>query len=212
MFLVKTNLVDMVKAYSAIGQKALFDVKYTGTFSTADSFNVICDTVEGDANNTVVIGAHLDGVPAGPGIVDNASGSASVLEIALTLYRSGYNRRLKNRIRFAWWGAEELGLLGSYAYLAKLKAEDPEELSKIALAQNQDMLAAPNGFADIGAGATAPDSVKGPSTVIENVLNGIFNTSFPTHAYHVGSMAVGGSDFFPFLEYDIPAASLATGA
>ncbi|KAJ3329579.1 hypothetical protein HDU76_007596 [Blyttiomyces sp. JEL0837] len=212
LLLVKTNILDLIQAQSLSGQKVLFNLKYTGTFDFEESYNVICDTLEGDEYNTIVIGSHLDGVPAGPGINDNASGSSGVLEIALTLYKSGYNRRLKNRIRFAWWGAEELGLLGSYDYLAKLKAENPEELRNIALAQNHDMLASPNGFPDIGAGKTAPESVRESSIIIEKVLQNIFNTTFPDNAYFTGTMGVGNSDFYPFLLNGIPAASLATGA
>lgn len=58
---------------------------------------------------TVVIGSHLDSVPAGPGINDNGSGSATILQLALLVAR--LNMTLKNRFRFAWWGAEELGNL-----------------------------------------------------------------------------------------------------
>ena len=61
-----------------------------------------------------MLGAHLDSVPAGPGINDNGSGSAALLEIAQKL---GPNPKVNNAVRFGWWGAEELGLLGSTDYV-----------------------------------------------------------------------------------------------
>lgn len=68
------------------------------------SWNIISETKQGDPNNVVMLGAHLDSVQAGPGINDDGSGTAAVLEIAksFTKYK-GY----KNKVRFAWWGAEE---------------------------------------------------------------------------------------------------------
>ena len=56
-----------------------------------------------------MVGAHLDSVPEGPGINDNASGSAGILAIAEVLAGT----ETANALRFAWWGAEEFGLLGS---------------------------------------------------------------------------------------------------
>jgi Zn-dependent M28 family amino/carboxypeptidase len=79
------------------------------------TINFIAETIFGDPEKTIVIGSHSDGVPEGPGMNDNGSGSASTLEIALNLYRESV--RPVNRLRFGWWAAEELGLLGSIHYV-----------------------------------------------------------------------------------------------
>jgi Zn-dependent M28 family amino/carboxypeptidase len=94
-----------------------------------------------------MFGDSLDSVPEGPGINDNGSGSSSLLEIVLQLYRSGLQP--KNRVIFAWWGAEEIGLMGSYHFVQHLKKHSPEEFAKIKMALNFDMLGAPNYIPEI---------------------------------------------------------------
>ncbi|KAF2798016.1 aminopeptidase Y [Melanomma pulvis-pyrius CBS 109.77] len=86
--------------------------------------NIFVETEGGDPTKTVMFGAHLDSVTVGPGINDNASGSSLLLEIftALTKYSA------KNRIRFAWWGAEEKGLLGSRYYTNSLTQADADDI------------------------------------------------------------------------------------
>ncbi|MFF0264481.1 M28 family metallopeptidase [Kribbella sp. NPDC004536] len=117
---------------------------YTTTlqsFSTSagTSYNVIAEWPHGDANHVVMAGSHLDSVSAGPGINDNGSGSAGVLETALAYAASGQTP--KNRLRFGFWGSEELGLLGSKYYVNNLPAA---ERDKIELYLNFDMIASPN--------------------------------------------------------------------
>jgi aminopeptidase S len=92
------------------------------SFSTSagTSYNVIAEWPQGDANHVVMTGSHLDSVSAGPGINDNGSGSAGVLETALAYAASGQTPR--NRLRFGFWGSEELGLLGSKYYVNNLPA------------------------------------------------------------------------------------------
>lgn len=89
----------------------------------------------------------LDSVPEGPGINDNGSGSSSLLEIVLQWYRSGLQP--KNRIIFAWWGAEEIGLMGSFNFVQHMKLNSPDEFANIKLALNFDMLASPNYIPEI---------------------------------------------------------------
>ena len=81
-----------------------------GTYPTS---NVIAETRDGDPDNVIVVGAHLDSVGVGPGINDNGSGSATILEIAEQMRKV----KPRNKIRFIWFGAEEHGLLGSEAYV-----------------------------------------------------------------------------------------------
>lgn len=68
------------------------------------SWNIISETKEGDPNNVVMLGAHLDSVLAGPGVNDDGSGTAALLEIMGSFKKY---KGFKNKVRFAWWGAEE---------------------------------------------------------------------------------------------------------
>jgi hypothetical protein len=71
--------------------------------------NVIADTPQGDEKNIIVAGSHLDSVSEGPGINDDGSGAGMNLEVAIQLYKTGLSKSLVNKVRFAWWSAEELG-------------------------------------------------------------------------------------------------------
>jgi Zn-dependent M28 family amino/carboxypeptidase len=106
------------------------------------TWNVIAETRTGRSSNVVMAGAHLDGVQDGPGINDNGSGSSALLETAIQLKR--FEKKLKNKVRFAWWGAEELGLLGSTHYVNDLVENRPEALDDIATYLNYDMIGSPN--------------------------------------------------------------------
>jgi aminopeptidase S len=105
------------------------------TYRGATGWNVIAEWPHGDPDQVVFAGAHLDGVPAGPVINDNGSGSAAVLEVALAVSRAGL--RPQKRLRFGWWGAEELGLIGSRYYADNLAAA---ERDKIDIYLNFDMV------------------------------------------------------------------------
>ena len=87
----------------------------------------------------VVVGAHLDSVPEGPGINDDGSGTATLLAQAQELASGRYKPRQK--IRFAWWGAEENGLVGSSYYARNLS---DKEAAKIDVMLDYDMLASAN--------------------------------------------------------------------
>ncbi|MGC4791502.1 M28 family peptidase [Micromonospora sp. DT178] len=90
------------------------------TDCTYRSNNLIAEWPGGPADQVVMFGAHLDGVSAGPGINDNATGSAALLENALVLARQ--NPTMTKRVRFAWWTDEEQGLNGSDFYVRSLSA------------------------------------------------------------------------------------------
>lgn len=92
--------------------------KVAFTYNGKTGYNLIADLPGGDTTNTVMVGGHLDGVSSGPGINDNGSGSAAILEVALRLAASGETPT--KHVRFAWWGAEELGLIGSTRYVQGL--------------------------------------------------------------------------------------------
>ncbi|MBB5938091.1 M28 family metallopeptidase [Streptomyces zagrosensis] len=109
------------------------------TANGATGYNLTADWPGGDPQNVLMAGAHLDSVNAGPGINDNGSGSAAILETALAVSREGL--KPQQHLRFAWWGAEELGILGSRHYVSKLPST---ERSKIDAYLNFDMVGSPN--------------------------------------------------------------------
>jgi Peptidase family M28 len=82
-------------------------------FATPTTRNVLADSQYGDTDNTIVVGAHLDSVLEGPGIQDNGSGSATILEIAEQMAKV----KPRNHVRFMWFSAEESGLIGSDYYV-----------------------------------------------------------------------------------------------
>ena len=99
--------------------------------------NVLAEKTGTNDDNVVMAGAHLDSVLAGPGINDNGSGSAAILEAAVQLAKL----KPQNTLRFAWWGAEESGLVGSTNYVNGLSQAEKD---RIALYLNFDMVGSPN--------------------------------------------------------------------
>lgn len=168
--------------------------------------NVIADTPTGREDRTVVAGAHLDSVPEGPGINDNGSGSAAILEIALQMAELGVEPR--NRVRFAFWAAEESGLLGSTYYVDHLSKD---ALKDIALNLNFDMVASPNYVRFVYDGDGSAFGLKGPagSAKIEQVFNDYFASQGLASAPTEFS---GRSDYQAFINNGIPAGGLFTGA
>ncbi|GGU22047.1 M28 family metallopeptidase [Lentzea flava] len=169
--------------------------------------NVIAQTRTGRTNNVVMAGSHLDSVEVGPGINDNGSGSAALLETALQL---GSRPKIDNAIRFAWWGAEERGLIGSREYVRSLSFE--EQLD-IALYLNFDMVASPNAayFIYDGDNSDGVGSPAGPygSAQIEKAFADYFAAKgVPTE----GTDFTGRSDYGEFILQGIPAGGLFTGA
>jgi aminopeptidase S len=119
--------------------------------------NVIAQTRSGDPGRVVMIGAHLDSVPEGPGIVDDGSGVASLLEIATQL---GADPPVQNTVRFAFFDNEESGAVGSVAYVEGLSAADRK---KIKLYLNVDMVASPNGGYFVQGGKGRDSETAGPA-------------------------------------------------
>lgn len=180
------------------------------TLETRTSFNILADTREGRGDNVVMLGAHLDSVPAGPGINDNGSGSAAILEVAVQIAKA---KQLNNKVRFAWWGAEELGLLGSTYYVEDLVNKRPEVLDDIAAYLNFDMVASPNhiiGVYDADESTyPAPVDVPAGSAEVEKVFTDYFNA---TREPWVDTEFSGRSDYAPFIAAGVPSSGLFTGA
>ncbi|GAA2165031.1 Zn-dependent M28 family amino/carboxypeptidase [Humibacillus xanthopallidus] len=178
---------------------------------TRTTYNVIAETPGGDPNNVVVVGAHLDSVPRGPGINDNGSGSATILEVAETF--AAQERTPKSKVRFAWWGAEEFGLLGSNHYVASLT---PAQLDTIALNLNFDMIGSPNYVRFVYDGDNSAFPV-GPGAAVGPAGSGAIEDAFHRYFAAVGLASSetpfsGRSDYGPFIAKGIPAGGLFTGA
>ncbi|TXS55881.1 M28 family metallopeptidase [Streptomyces sp. t39] len=170
--------------------------------------NVIAETKRGNAANTVVLGAHLDSVTEGPGINDNGSGSAGLLEVAEELARK--EKSPANKVRFAWWSAEENGLLGSEHYVANLSSLGKKEIK---LYLNFDMIASPNYgiFVYDGDDSDGVGSGAGPegSAQLERDINEFLDRRGTPHE---GTDFTGRSDYGPFIEVGIPSGGTFTGA
>ncbi|GAA4192192.1 M28 family metallopeptidase [Microbispora amethystogenes] len=204
--------IPVVGVSFAVGQElagtagTVVHVKTSTTSEIRTTHNVIADSRWGDPNKVVQIGAHLDSVVPGPGINDNGSGSAAILEVAAKLGAIP----TRNTLRFSFWSAEELGLLGSEHYVASLS---PADLAKIKLYLNFDMVASPNYALKIydGDDSDATGAPAGPagSDEIEKLFEKYFNT---LRQGHVGTDFDGRSDYGPFIDAGVPAGGLFTGA
>jgi Zn-dependent M28 family amino/carboxypeptidase len=165
----------------------------------ARAANVIAD-LPGRQSGVILLGGHLDSVANGAGINDNGSGSAAVLEIARQARRLHITP--KHGLRFAFWGAEELGLVGSRSYVRSLS---PRERRRILGVINLDMVGSPNYARIVYDGADGPSG----SQKIENAFRAYFAARHrPVEQESLG----GGSDHASFAEVGIPVGGLFTGA
>ena len=168
--------------------------------------NVIAQSKSGDPNNVVMAGAHLDSVQRGPGINDNGSGSAAILEVAEQLAKA----KVRNQLRFAWWGAEEAGLIGSTAYVNGLSQAEKD---KIALYLNFDMVGSPNHVFFIYDGDDSDAVGFGPGPAGSAQIEKTFERFFDGRGVpYKGTDFSGRSDYGPFIASMIPSGGLFTGA
>jgi len=175
---------------------------------TRTDINVIADLPGTNTDNVVMSGAHLDSETLGPGINDNGSGSAALLETALMLAKV----KPENSLRFAWWGAEESGLVGSTAYVNGLSTADRD---RIAMYMNYDMVGSPNYvFMVYDADQSSfppPMGVPIPpgSSAIEDVYESYYTKlGIP----YDDTQFSGRSDYQAFIVNGIPSGGLFTGA
>ncbi len=171
-----------------------------------ETLNVLAERPVGRSDRVVVAGGHLDSVTAGPGINDNGSGVAALLEIALQM--SALELIPENRVRFAFWGAEELGLIGSQVYVNDLSID---ELNSINANVNFDMLGSPNfvRFVYDGDGSDTPFAGPLGSAAIEN----LFLSYFGHQNLPAAPSALAGRSDYAYFEYaGIPVGGLFTGA
>jgi Zn-dependent M28 family amino/carboxypeptidase len=170
------------------------------------NYNVIAELPGKNDDNIVMAGAHLDSRLEGPGIQDNGSGSAAILETAVQMAKV----KPHNTIRFAWWGNEENGLIGSTAYVNGLTEEETDD---IALYLNFDMIGSPNYvfFVYDGDDSDAVGAGPGPegSAQIEEFFESYYEANDEPF---LGTDFSGRSDYGPFIAVGIPAGGLFTGA
>ncbi|GFG73477.1 putative lipoprotein aminopeptidase LpqL [Mycobacterium botniense] len=209
---VKIPVVSVTKADGAQlrAHPGPATVKLKANTQTFQACNVIAQTKTGSTHDVVVVGAHLDSVPEGPGINDNGSGVAAVLETAVQL---GNSPAIHNAVRFAFWGAEELGLVGSQKYVGSL---DLEALKDIALYLNFDMLASPNpGYFTYDGDLSMPPDQRGQPVVpegsagIERALVAYLKSAGKTPQ---DTAFDGRSDYDGFTLAGIPSGGLFSGA
>ncbi|MFK0223595.1 M28 family metallopeptidase [Streptomyces vinaceus] len=185
--------IDYVKA--KLDAAGFTTTLQTFTSSGATGYNLIADWPGGDPNSVLMSGSHLDSVTAGPGINDNGSGSAAILETALAVSRA--QLQPTKHLRFGWWGAEELGMVGSKYYVNSLPAA---EKSKISGYLNFDMIGSPN------PGYFVYDDDPTIEQTFKNYYAGI---GIPTEIETEGD---GRSDHAPFKSAGIPVGGLFSGA
>ncbi|APU41634.1 MULTISPECIES: M28 family metallopeptidase [unclassified Streptomyces] len=185
--------IDYVKA--KLDAAGFTTTLQTFTSSGSTGYNLIADWPGGDPNSVLMAGAHLDSVTSGAGINDNGSGSAAVLETALAVSRAGLQPT--KHLRFGWWGAEELGLIGSRYYVNNLPTA---ERAKFAGYLNFDMIGSPN------PGYFVYDDDPTIEQTFKNYYAGI---GVPTEIETEGD---GRSDHASFKNVGIPVGGLFTGA
>jgi aminopeptidase Y len=179
----------------------------TDTFrGIATTYNVLAESTSGDPNNVVMVGAHLDSVNAGPGIQDNGSGSAAILEVAEQMAKV----KPRNRVRFALWGAEEANLVGSTYYVNNLSAEERDH---IALYLNFDMIGSPNHVFFVYDGDDSDGVGAGPGPAGSAEIEQTFEAYYTMKGLPFkGTDFSGRSDYGPFIAAGIPSGGLFTGA
>jgi len=192
--------------HSQINSAVIVHVKTSTQSEIRQTANVIADTPWGDPNRIIVQGSHLDSVTPGPGINDNGSGSAYNLESAIQVMKM--HIQTKNKIRFAWWGAEEFNLLGSQFYVDSLS---DEEFAKIYANLNFDMIASPNFVRFVYDGDGSDTGTEGPAG--SGAIEQLFVDWFDSQGLASEPTAFDGrSDYGPFIDRGAPAGGLFTGA
>jgi hypothetical protein len=173
-------------------------------------YNVIAESKGGDKNHVVVVDAHLDAI-YGAGILDNATGSAAILDIAEKMK----NVTPRNKLRFIWFGGEELGLIGSNFYINSLSSN---ELSHIGYDLDADVLGTPNYVAGVLDPAGVELFTRGPGTTFPNKVYKASTVARDQAISYLDSIGVNnelfspdGTDAFVFNQAGIPASGVLTG-
>ncbi len=204
---VVTNAVGvgLLRQYRS-GRAAVVQIDVREHSRSDLDYNVIADSPYGDAKRTVVVDAHLDAI-YGAGMLDNASGSTSILEIALNMAKT----QTVNHLRFIWFGGEEIGLLGSRYYTTHLPAS---QLHDIVFDIDADVTATPNYDMLIADPANATKVKRFPPNVVPDskIGNDYFKDFFDTGGVIARAARFGndGTDSFAFSLAGVPNSGILT--
>jgi Zn-dependent M28 family amino/carboxypeptidase len=173
-------------------------LRTTAETGSAPTRSILAELPGTQPGSVVMLGAHLDSVVDGPGINDDGSGVAALLEIARALRGT----RPRATIRLAFWSGEEVGLHGSFRYSSALT---PEDARAIVVYANVDMIASPNGFAGVYDEPGAPVGSSGARELLKAAVERAGGTP-------VGVDLGGGSDHYGFAQAGIATAGVFSGA
>ncbi len=177
----------------------------TAVIDVRRTMNIIAESPGGDSDNVVMLGAHFDSVPFGPGINDNGSGTALLLTLAQEL--ALLEQPPTQKVRFAFWGAEEIGLVGSSLYVGDLALREPEALEEISLYLNFDMVGSPNYQRAV---YTLPNFGDGEAN---DEITELFSDYLDEQGLAWQPVAIANrSDHGPFLAENVPSGGLFAGA
>ena len=166
---------------------------------TRPDYNLIADSPYGDTTHVVVVDAHLDAI-YGAGMLDNASGSATILEIALKMAAT----HTTNQLRYIWFGGEETGLHGSIYYTRALSAGD---LSRIVFDVDADVTATPNYVYAI---ADPANGCCGNVATASQVGNNYFSSYFTAAGLPFDDWNNIGTDSYSFAQVGVPNTGILT--
>jgi Peptidase family M28/PA domain len=155
--------------------------------------DVLAELPGTSGDRVVMAGAHIDSVPAGPGINDDGSGTATLLALATRL---GQGPRPRDTLRLGFWTAEELGLYGSRAYVRALSAAERRRIRSYV---NLDMVGSPNAVLETyGSGATEAAlrralDARGPTPNASSIGGASDHAAFQRAGIEVGGVFTGAS-------------------
>ena len=198
---VASNLLQAFRA----GHAPMVRVHVATRRKRGVDYNVIADSPYGDPDRTVVVEGHLDAI-YGEGMLDNASGSTTILEVALDLAKTP----TRNRLRYVWFGGEELGLLGSRYYTTHLT---PDELKQIAYDIDADVTATPNFDILIADPGHATKVKRFPKNVVQSQIGNAYFTEFFKTGGVISRFAKfgnDGTDSFSFSLVGVPNTGILT--
>jgi hypothetical protein len=197
------NRVDGLRLAESLtaGEQIEAYFQQTQTIEERITQNVFTETLGGDAENVIMLGAHLDSVQAGAGINDDGSGTTLILELANALSKFS----IKNKVRFAWWGAEENGLLGSKYYTENLNTTAADAILTYL---NFDMVS--KGYFGVFDGDGSSFNLSGAAG--SDAIEKLFVDDMTSKGINVtAARFTGGSDYASFMDIGKPVGGLHTG-
>jgi hypothetical protein len=168
-------------------------------------YNVIADAPSGDPDHVVVVEGHLDAI-YGAGMLDSASGSATMLEVGLNMAYTP----TRNRLRYVWFGGEELGLYGSDFYVQSLT---DAEAAQIVFAMDADVTATPNYVVAIADPANSASVAQWSPAMVQASQRGTnyFREYFQARGLPYVVWSNDGTDSWSFSWRGIPNTGILTG-